>query len=424
MRFSTLQAWLDWQQGLHPRPIDLGLERMQLLLGRLGIVRPAPQVLTIGGTNGKGSVVAFLDAILRADGYQVGTFTSPHLIRYNERIRLDGRCVPDETILRAFRRIDTLRDDTSLSFFEWNALAAFLIIGESGADVAVLEVGLGGRLDAVNAVDADVAAVVSVGLDHCDWLGPTLEDIGREKAGIFRPGRAAVFGARDMPWSVARAATAAGARLRRLGVDFDFVERPDGWDYAGTGSVRRNLPPPALAGAAQLANAATALAVLEAAEPGLLVPDSAVRDGLAGVRLAGRFQVVPGDPEWVLDVAHNVDAARVLARSLSARPCRGRTIAVCGMLADKDAAGVVRELAGAVDEWVAVGASGARALDAPSLAARIELVVGGAAVTRAADVAAGCAEARRRTVPGDRVVVFGSFHTVGPALEWLGVAVE
>jgi dihydrofolate synthase/folylpolyglutamate synthase len=423
LRFDTLSQWLDWQQSLHPRSIDLGLDRVTEMMRRLGIERPARSVLTIGGTNGKGSVVAYLDTMLRAAGYSVGVFTSPHLLRYNERIHIEGRSVDDARIMRSFERIDSLRGELSLTFFEWNALAAFEILQAAGVDVAVLEVGLGGRLDAVNAVDADVAAVVSVGLDHCDWLGPTLEQIGREKAGIFRRGRPAIFGARNMPWSVAQAATAIGARLRRLGVDFDFVERPDGWDYIGTGSRRRELPLPGLSGAAQLANAATALAVLEAAEPGLLVPDDAVRSGLSAARLPGRFQRVPGNPEWVLDVAHNPDAARVLAQSLAGLPRTACTVAVCGMLADKDTAAVVGAMRDVVDNWIAVGVDGPRALDASAMAVRLEGVLG-VPVPADGTVAAGCERARQMAGPGGRVVVFGSFHTVGPALEWLGLPVE
>ncbi|MBS1200107.1 MAG: dihydrofolate synthase / folylpolyglutamate synthase [Proteobacteria bacterium] len=420
LRFESLQDWLDWQQSLHPKAIDLGLERVHHVLGRMGLGRPAGIVLTVGGTNGKGSVVAYLDAILRQAGFAAGCFTSPHLVRYNERIRIGGRPVDDADLVAAFARIDAARGETSLTFFEWNALAAFSILEGAGLDVAVLEVGLGGRLDAVNAVDADVAAVVSVALDHCEWLGDTVDEIGREKAGIFRQGRPAVFGDRQMPWSVAAVASAVGARLRRLGIDFDFVERPDGWDYVGTGSRRAELPLPAIGGAAQLGNAATALAVLEAAEPGLLVPDDAVKSGLARARLAGRFQVVPGPPEWILDVAHNRDAARVLARSLAMRSCRGRTLAVCGMLADKDVAGVAREMSPGVDEWIAVGVGGPRALDAAALAGRLGQAIG-KSVQQAADVAGGLALARDLARDGDRVVVFGSFHTVGPALEWLGL---
>jgi dihydrofolate synthase/folylpolyglutamate synthase len=420
LRFPTLQAWLDWQQALHPKTIDLGLERVREVMGTLGLDRPGRVVLTVGGTNGKGSVVAYLDAILRAAGYSAGTFTSPHLLRYNERIRLGGEPVRDGDLVEAFGRIDEARGGTSLTYFEWNALAAFLLMERAGLDVAVLEVGLGGRLDAVNAVDADVAAIVSVGLDHCEWLGDTFEAIGREKAGIFRRGRPAIFGSRDMPWSVASAATAIGARLRRLGVDFDFVERPDGWDYVGTGSRRAELPLPALPGAAQLGNAATALAVLESAEPALLVPDDAVRAGLAEARLSGRFQVVTGDPEWILDVAHNPDAARILAQSLGMRPAQGQTIAVCGILADKDVDGIVRSMCPVVDRWIAVGLDGPRTLDADALAGRVE-AVGVDAVRCAPDVAAGCRMASELARPGDRVIVFGSFLTVGAALSWLGL---
>jgi dihydrofolate synthase/folylpolyglutamate synthase len=423
LRFATLEEWLDWQQALHPKSIDLGLDRIREVMRRLGVARPAGVVLTVGGTNGKGSVVAYLDAILRAGGYRSGTFTSPHLIEYNERIRIDGQAVRDEDLIEAFGLIDAARGETSLTYFEWNALAAFMLLERAALDAAVLEVGLGGRLDAVNAVDADVAAIVSVGLDHCDWLGDTVEAIGREKAGIFRPGRPAIFGARDMPWSVASAATATGARLRRLGVDFDFVERPDGWDYVGTGSRRAELPLPALGGAAQLGNAATALAVLESAEPRLLVPDDAVRAGLAGASLAGRFQVVGGDPEWILDVAHNPDAARILAQSLAMRPASGRTVAVCGVLADKDVGGILRPMRHVVDEWIAVGLSGPRSLDAGAMADRLE-AAGAEVVRRAADVAAGCQLAREAALPGDRVVVFGSFLTVGAALGWLGLTAE
>ena len=422
MRFSTLQDWLGWQESLHPRAIDLGLDRVRAVLAALGLGRPARSVLTIGGTNGKGSVCAYLEAMLLAAGYQVGCFTSPHLQHYRERIRVGGRCATDRQIVDAFARIDEARGACSLTFFEWNALAALLIFDATGTDAAVLEVGLGGRLDAVNAIDADVAAVVSVGLDHCEWLGTTLDAIAREKAGIFRAGRPAVFGSRRMPVALAEAAQGARARLLRLGVDFDFVERPDGWDYVGLGSRRGSLPLPAIDGAAQLANAATALAVLEAAEPGLLVPDEAVRVGLATARLAGRFQVVDGDPQWVLDVAHNPDAARVLAEGLAARRAAGRTIAVCGILADKDVPGIATALSAAVDIWIAAGLQGARAQVPQDLATRLQAATG-ASVTTAADVVSACEAARDMARPGDRIVVFGSFQTVGPALTWLGLPV-
>jgi dihydrofolate synthase/folylpolyglutamate synthase len=236
VRFATIADWLAWQQVAHPVAIDPGLERVGEVCRRLALPRPRT-VLTVGGTNGKGSVCAYLDAMLGAAGYDVGLFTSPHLVTYNERMRTGGRDADDAAIVAAFARIDAARGDISLTFFEWSTLAAFVLFAEVRVDVAVLEVGMGGRLDAVNLADADVAAVVSVGLDHCEWLGGTIEAIGVEKAGIFRPGRPAVFGSRAMPDSVARAAAACGARLRRFRRDFDFVERADGWDYIGVGSV-------------------------------------------------------------------------------------------------------------------------------------------------------------------------------------------
>lgn len=419
MRFDSVAAWLEWQQVAHPLMVDPGLERVGAVYRRLGLAPPAT-VLTIAGTNGKGSVAAYLDAMLAAADYEVGLFTSPHLIRYHERIHIRCREITDELLMSAFERIDAARGDISLSFFEWNALAALVAFAHERVDAAVLEVGMGGRLDAVNLLDADVAAVVSIGLDHREWLGDTVEQIGIEKAGIFRPGRPAIFGSRNMPQSVARVAAECGARLRRIGVDFDFVERPDGWDYVGFGSHRRELPLPALAGDMQLANAATALAVLEAAEPGLLVADEAVRAGLTGVRLAGRFQVVGRDPEWILDVAHNPDAARALSSSLAARQIRGRTIAVCGILADKDIVGILAALRAQVQEWIAVRLDGPRSLPVSQLAERIALQTG-APVTVADSVAAGCACARAACGAGDRILVFGSFHTVGPALAHLGL---
>ena len=419
MRFDSVAAWLDWQEAMHPHAVDPGLDRVGAVHRRLAVAR-ARTVLTVGGTNGKGSVAAYLDEILRAAGYDTGRFTSPHLIRYNERIRVRGQEVADDVLLTAFERIDAARDGISLTFFEWNTLAALVVFARERVDAAILEVGMGGRLDAVNVLDADVAAVVSVEVDHREWLGDTVDQIGAEKAGIFRKDRPAIFGARRMPGSVGSAAADCGARLRRLGVDFDFVERPDGWDYVGLCSRRRDLPLPALAGAMQLANAATAFAVLEAAEPDLLVPDDAARAGLARVRLAGRFQVVNRECEWILDVAHNPDAARALAASLAARHCRGRTIAVCGILADKDIDAIVSALAGQVQEWVAVRLEGPRALPETQLAGRIAHCAG-APVVAAGSVADGCERAAAACGPDDRILVFGSFHTVGPAFTYLGL---
>jgi dihydrofolate synthase/folylpolyglutamate synthase len=417
VRHARLEQWLEWQQAAHPRAIDLGLERVARVLRRTGW-RGFPQpVITVGGTNGKGSCVALVDAMLRAGGYRVATFTSPHLVDYRERIRVDGEWVSEASLVAAFERIADALGGDSLTFFEFNTLAALLVFETAAPDAVVLEVGLGGRLDAVNVVDADVALVVSVGLDHMEYLGPDVESIGREKAGIFRAGRPAICGMHEPPRSVVAAAHALGSVLRLRGRDFDGSERPDGrWDYRDVHGVLEGLPPPALEGVAQVGNAAGSLAALRELSARLPLPRDAIECGLAGVQLPGRFQRVPAAPgfEWVLDVAHNPDAAAVLARNLARHRVSGRTLAVCGMLADKDVPAVLAALAGSVDRWFAAATDGPRGLSDTDLVALgaaqgIRMTPGGT-VREALQAAAH--EARE----GDRVVVFGSFHTVGPAL--------
>jgi dihydrofolate synthase/folylpolyglutamate synthase len=421
-RFRRLADWLAWQETLHPNAIDLGLERLQRTLDRLRWQRPACPVITVAGTNGKGSCVALTARILAEAGYRVGTFTSPHLLRYNERIAIDGVEVSDQALMTAFERIDAARGDETLTFFEFNAAAALLVFADERLDAVVLEVGLGGRLDAVNVVDADVSVVTSIDLDHCDWLGRDRETIGREKAGIFRAGRPAIFGARDMPASIGEYARQIGAELLQLGRDFDWLPLKDRWSWRGRNGDQRDLPAPALHGEIQYDNAATVLTALEALAPALPVPRAAIERGLLTVTLPGRFQVVrrtrPRQLEWILDVAHNPAAARTLAAQLAARTTSGRTIAVCGVLGDKDVEGIVSEVRDSFDAWVVVGLQGGRALPPDVLAERVRAV--GANVEAVADdVAAGCRAAEALARAGDRVVVFGSFLTVGPALAML-----
>jgi dihydrofolate synthase / folylpolyglutamate synthase len=422
LRFDSLAGWLAWQETLHPNAIDLGLDRLQRMLDRLGWQRPACPVITVAGTNGKGSCVALTARILGEAGYRVGTFTSPHLLRYNERIAIDGVEVSDEALIAAFERIDAARGEDTLTFFEFNAAAALLVFADAHPDAVVLEVGLGGRLDAVNVVDADVALVTSIDLDHCDWLGRDRESIGREKAGIFRAGRPAIFGSRDMPASIRGAAQQVGADLQQLGHDFDWVRSADRWTWRGRTGEQRDLPAPALHGEIQYNNAAAVLATLEALRMRLRVPRSAIERGLQTVTLPGRFQVVrqsgPRPIEWILDVAHNPAAAHTLAAQLAAQKDSGRTIAVCGVLSDKDVEGIVGELRSSFDAWVIVGLQGARALAPEGLAARVRNV-GANVEAVAADVVAGCLAAEALAQAGDRIVVFGSFLTVGPALGWL-----
>jgi dihydrofolate synthase/folylpolyglutamate synthase len=419
----SLADWLTHQERVHPQSIDLGLERLERVLHRLDWRQPNVPVITIAGTNGKGSVAAYATAILQAAGYRVGTFTSPHLRDYRERIRIDGEKVEVTALLQAFERIEAACQGgdgpISLTFFEYNALAALLAFESAGLDAWVLEVGMGGRLDAVNVVDPTVAVVVSIGLDHQEFLGATHAAIAREKAGIFRAAVPAVLGSRHMPGVLEDEARRLGAPLKRLGMEFDFSRRGERWDYRGSRWSLNDLPAPALAGDIQYANAATAIAAVEELAARLSISSEAVAHGLGAVQLEGRFQAIgTAGVEWILDVAHNPDAARVLAANLAGRPVAGRTLAVCGILADKDAAGVAAELGPRIDEWWMATTHGARGADGAALAGRMAPHLR-SPVHIASDIAAGCAAALAAARAGDRIVVFGSFHTVAPALDWL-----
>jgi dihydrofolate synthase/folylpolyglutamate synthase len=416
----SLAEWLERQQRSHPSAIDLSLSRVREVARRLDLLEPDCRVFTVGGTNGKGSTVACLDAVLRATGLRCGRFTSPHLARYNERICVDGGEASDASLVEAFERIDAARADITLTFFEYNALAALDHFRRARVDVAILEVGLGGRFDATNIIDADVAVVCSIGIDHVDWLGNTLDAIGREKAGIFRAGRPAVLGSADVPRSVWSAIEAVGARSVVPGRDYAYrLAHPSSGTGSGTwhfeyGEIRlRDLPPPALAGIHQMTNAATALAAIVAAG-GIDLTHENVSEALRNVRLRGRFQRVPGEVEWIFDVAHNVPAALGLAANLRTLPS-ARTIAVCGILGDKDVPGIVAALSADIDAWVLVTLEGPRALPTRDLAAHLPRKA--RILAHAPDVAAGCRAAHDAARPGDRILVFGSFLTVGPALE-------
>ena len=416
----TLAEWLTLQEQVHGSAIDLGLGRVGEVARALGVDRPGYRVITVGGTNGKGSTCICLEAMLEASGVRTGLLTSPHLLRYNERIHVDGREATDAELVTVFERIEAARGNTTLTFFEYNTLAGLLLFADARVDVAVLEVGLGGRLDAVNVVDADVGVVCSVGFDHRDWLGDTLAAIGREKAGIFRPGRPAVLGTPDMPPSVYDTIGRLGARVVVAGRDVSWTVRGDRWDYLGLSVRLIDLPRPALQGEVQFRNAATALAAIESLPSAPRLDAAGIGAALAGLVLPGRFQLIPstdGAPEWVLDVAHNEPAARVLADNLNAHPVPGRTIAVCGILQDKDAAAIARVMAGCAQEWIVCGLPGPRGTEAAALAARLSPAVQATALVPT--VAAGLELARARAVGDDRVLVFGSFITVAAALEWL-----
>ncbi len=409
----TLDDWLSWLEQQHPKTIDLGLERAGQVADRLGLRALGCPVITVGGTNGKGSTVATLVSICRAAGLRVGSYTSPHIQHFNERICLDGTPVDDTTLVAAFEKIRSVQGEVSLTYFEFTTLAALLIFRDADLDVAVLEVGLGGRLDAVNLVDADVAVVTSIGIDHVEYLGDTRELIAIEKAGIFRAGRVAICGDTNPPDTLRAAASAVGARLLCRGTDFDFrPEQEGGWAWHDASRVLTGLPRPRLA----LANAATALAALLASP--LKVSEQAIREGLRVAGLAGRMQEVSRTPLILLDVAHNPHGAAFLMEQLPAATAGQRTLAVVGMLADKDIEGVVQVCLGQVDDWFVTSLQVARGAPKERLSAALHQQgchVAGADET----VAAALAAARQQARPADRIVVFGSFYTVAASQQAL-----
>jgi dihydrofolate synthase/folylpolyglutamate synthase len=416
----TLADWLAHSLSSHARSVDLGLDRVRTVAARLALLEPRRPVIIVGGTNGKGSTASTIAALLGACGRRPGLFTSPHLLRYNERIQIAGQPVDDAELVRAFMRIEQIRGEVTLTFFEYNALVALEVFRAAAVDAVVLEVGLGGRLDATNIIDADVAVLCSVDIDHREWLGATREQIGREKAGIFRRRQQVVLGTPDMPASVWQAASALECALTTAERDFHWEVAAGGrWRYRSAPLTLPDLPAPALAGTIQYRNAATAIAALQLLDLDASREPERIGAGLAAVRLPGRFQLVAGPVQWLLDVAHNAAAAAVLAAELRSRPVPGRTLAVAGMLADKDAAAVAMALDPLVDAWILCGIEDEpRGLRAVELRGRIGTLRG--TIALADSVREALERARAVAHSGDRVLVFGSFHVVGPALAWLG----
>ncbi len=421
MTIRTLSDWLVYIERQHPKTIAMGLERVRTVAAHMALPKPARLVITVGGTNGKGSTVAFVEAIARAAGWRVGAYTSPHLLRYNERVRVDGNDADDIVLAEAFDAVEAARGDTVLTYFEYGTLAALWLFARSDLDLAILEVGLGGRLDAVNSVDPDVAVITTVDLDHQDWLGDTVEKIGFEKAGIARAWKPLVLGDDDPPSSVLGHAYAIGASAVRIGCDF-FFERIDNdstrWRWREIG-CELELPMPALAAPAQLRNAAVAIAALRALPVDL--PNAAFVDGVRNARVAARLQRFMRDGvEIVVDVGHNPQAARALAAWLDASPVFGSTHALFAALGDKDICGVVEALADRVDRWWLAGLedAGPRGITVNGFAERL---AGTAAADgrRHATIAEALTAVRREAVPGARILVFGSFHTAAAALKAL-----
>ena len=404
----TLDDWLEYIGRQHPQSIAMGLDRVAAVMQRMKLRVPHP-VITVGGTNGKGSTCAMLESILRAAGYRTGLYSSPHLVRYNERVRISGNDCDDYLLCEGFAAVEAARGGTSLTYFEYGTLAAFWIFEREKVDALVLEVGLGGRLDAVNAIDADCAVLTSVGIDHVDFLGPDRESIGREKAGIFRAGRPAVIAEPDPPRSVL---DAPGEKLF-FNRDFSCRAENGQWSYTGPGGKRAGLAYPALRGAMQLRNASAALCALDALA--LPIAMQEIRRGLADVELPGRFQALPGRPQVILDVAHNPQAAHTLAENLASSGFAPETYAVCGMLKDKDVAGVLREVAPRVTHWHLATLPGPRGALAEELAAHLEKK----SVRKFASPGEAMAAALERASENDKIVVFGSFLTVGEVITWL-----
>lgn len=400
---KTLDDWLRWQENLFLSAIKLGLERIRTVAERMGLLHIPVPVIIVGGTNGKGSTCAMLTHILCAQGYNVGTYTSPHLLRYNERIALNGEPVTDESICTAFAAIDKARGRTDLTFFEFGTLAAVWCFMQAKVDVMVLEVGLGGRLDACNLWSADVAVITSIGIDHVDWLGHNREDIGREKAGIMRTGKPVICGDPKPPASIINEATRVKARLLQYGKDFSA----DG------------IPLPALKGDVQLRNAACAVMALKQLEERLPVSAEAINRGLTSVTLAGRMQRVHDNPELILDVAHNPEAAKELAAWLKKNPVNGKTFAIFSILADKDTAGVVEVLTMHMDEWHLVPLAGYRSISIEALVEKICNVDRQASIHTHPDFQSAWDNIRFSAGKQDRVVAFGSFLVVSGMLKIL-----
>jgi dihydrofolate synthase/folylpolyglutamate synthase len=440
---KTLDEWLAYQQTIHARGIDMGLDRVDEVWRRMGAPRPAPLVVTVGGTNGKGSVVAFLEAMLRAGGMRVGSYTSPHILRYNERVRVDGVEARDASLVEAFERVEAARigggsATIPLTYFEFGTLAALGVFARAELDVALLEVGLGGRLDAVNIVDADCAVVVTVDLDHMEYLGSDREAIGREKAGIFRAGKPAIVGETNPPASLLDHAHAIGARLEVLGRDFGWSPETETlvWWHRDPAQVRYVAPAEghaggvalhgelALEGAFQYRNAAAAIAALHALgervrwSAAAIEKDAFARTPSASPFLAGRLQHLASAPDLVVDVGHNPQAARELARWLDRHPVPGSTRAVFGALADKDIEAVATALADRVDHWYLAGLDGEspRGVPIERLAARFRAAAPAASCSEHPDVTSALAAARAEASADGRIVAFGSFHVVAPVL--------
>ena len=414
----NLQEWLTHCERLHPQNIDMGLERVAAVAKKMGLQFACP-VITVAGTNGKGSTCAMLESVLREAGYRTGLFTSPHLVYFEERCKISGQAVSSSILITHFAKVEAMRGDISLSYFEFTALAIFSCLASANLDVVILEVGLGGRLDAVNVIDTDCAIITSIDLDHTEWLGNDRESIGREKAGIVRSGKPAIVSDPQPPASLAHHAAAVGAFLWQSGRDFHFSGDQQQWRWQGEGRTWAGLAYPALRGVNQLVNAAGVLAALHALRDSLPVNAQAIRLGLSRVEWSGRFQMLPGQPAVVLDVAHNPHSVAALAHNLDAMGYFAVTRAVMGAMADKDIQAMVQRLQPLVEHWYFCDLPSQRAATAKQLQSLWQAGAPrqGQSAQTFADPVAATAQAMADANPTDRILVFGSFLTVGGVLQ-------
>lgn len=414
MRFDTLSQWLEWQENLHFTKVDPGLDRVGYVWQKMGGKIKLPfTVITVAGTNGKGSSVAILESILRAAGYRTGTYTSPHLLRYNERICIDHIPCDDDTICEAFNRIDNAREDTSITYFEFATLAAVDIFSRQKIDIAILEVGMGGRLDAVNLFDTDIALITPIGIDHTAWLGESREKIAFEKAGIIRAGKPVVCSEDTPAKSLVDHAKSLEAPIYQAEVDFKAVKEPDRWHWSNNTEHWQDLPLPALIGSYQIQNSAAVLQVISLLhQKDFSISEQNIRTGLANVELAGRFQRLLGDVERIFDVTHNHLGAENLAVLLVETACNGRTLAVLGILKDKDITAVTSALGLSIDSWYVAGLDGARGITGDDLAVQIVNVLENSDVKPHITVIDAYQHAMKDAQIGDRILIFGSFLTV------------
>lgn len=418
MRFKTLEEWLEWQEQLHTSEIELGLERAGSVYSDLVDEKDKPFTITVAGTNGKGSTAAFLESILRSAGYSVGCYSSPHMIRYNERVRLQGRPVSDMELCEAFQAIDEARGATSLSYFEFGTIAALQIFSQEKVDIQVLEVGLGGRLDAINIVDADISIITSIGIDHCDWLGDTREEIGFEKAGIFRPLRPAISGEPDLPSTVINHAEKIGALLKQFELDFNYHKKESCWSWESKSKKIENLPLLKLEGEQQLRNASTALSAIELLPTALTVGEKAIRNGLATAQLPGRLQWLGGEHKVLLDVSHNPESAKVLAQYLEKRASSGKVFALFSFMKDKDIEAILELMIPVVDSWQWVPLPGVgRAADKKQIETAFTRCGLPKPDVQLSGLAGALDSMLQKIAPNDCIVIFGSFYLASEVLK-------